>query len=65
MYLGHKTAAVFSDISRLNCNKTLSLTSTTDVLLNGEDEQEETRISLVHLHEDSPGVVFHWGVTKT
>lgn len=44
VYLGHKTAAVFSDISRLNCNKTLSLTSTTDVLLNGEDEQEETRI---------------------
>lgn len=43
----------------------LSLTSPTDVLRNGKDEQEETRISLVHLHEDSPGVVFHGGVSTT
>lgn len=36
----------------------------TDVLVNGEDEQVETWNPLVHSHEGSPGVVFHWGVTK-
>lgn len=34
----------------------LSLPSTTDVLVNGEDEQEETWSPLVHSHEEEP-----WG----
>lgn len=37
----------------------LSLPSTADVLVNGEDELEETWSPLVHSHEESPGVVFH------